>query len=223
MRHCFFHDASAFDDLRQKHLSRPEKIADNVHAAHQRPFDHGQRLLVFQPRFFNVLIDVVDNAFDQSMFQTFFNRAVPPGVILRLDFAFFVYRIGECEQSFGGIRSAIQQDVFDKFEKIFRDFFVHGELAGIDDSHVESRSDRVIEKCRMHGFAHGVVAAERKRNVADAAADFGQWQLCFDLPRRFNEINGVVVVFFNAGGNGQNIRIENDVLRGKPTSSVRMR
>ena len=71
----------------------------------------------------------------------------------------------------------------------------------------------VIEKGRVHRLAHHVVAAEGKGDVADAAADPRPRQVVLDPLRGADEIDGVVVVLLDAGGHGQDVRIENDVLR----------
>jgi hypothetical protein len=70
--------------------------------------------------------------------------------------------LGELEQPLGGVRTTIQQHVFDVPAQLRRDFLVDAELAGIDDAHVQAGANRVIEKGRMHRFAHGIVAAIRK-------------------------------------------------------------
>ena len=68
----------------------------------------------------------------------------------------------------------------------------------------------------MHRFADRVVAAEGKGNVAHPAADFRPGTLIFDFPYRFDEGHSVVSVLVNPGCQSQDIRIENDVLRGNP-------
>ena len=73
--------------------------------------------------------------------------------------------------------------------------------------------DGVIQKRGMHRFAHGVVAAKGKRNVADTAADARAGQIRFDPARRFDEIDRVVAMLFETGRDGENVRIENDVVR----------
>ena len=65
----------------------------------------------------------------------------------------------------------------------------------------------------MHRFADGVVSAKRKRNVAYAAADARARKILFDPARRFDEIDRVIAMFFEPGGDGQNVRIENNVAR----------
>ena len=65
----------------------------------------------------------------------------------------------------------------------------------------------------MHGLANRIVAAERKGNVAHPAADPRVGQVLFDPARGLDEIDSVVVVLLDAGGHGEDVRIENDVFR----------
>ena len=64
----------------------------------------------------------------------------------------------------------------------------------------------------MHRFAHGVVPAKRKRNVTYSAANSCPRQIFFDPARRFKEIDRVIAMFFQAGGNRQNVWIEDNVV-----------
>ena len=73
----------------------------------------------------------------------------------------------------------------------------------------------MVEKHRVNGFAHGIIAAKRKAHVRDATADFCAGQVLFDPTRGVDEIDRVVVVLFNARGNGKNIGVKNDVFRCK--------
>ena len=165
------------------------------------------------PRLFRVLVNVVRDALDQGVRQPFFDRPLAPFIVL--DDGLVLLFDGFCEghQTFGGIRTAVQQHILDEFEQVFRDFFIDGQLAGIHDAHVETGLDGVIEKGRMHRFAHDVVAAERKRDIADAAADFAPGKMLLDPPRRLDEIHRIIVVLLDPGGDGQNVGIENNVLR----------
>ena len=65
----------------------------------------------------------------------------------------------------------------------------------------------------MHCLAHHIVAAEGEGDVADAAAHLAARQRGLDLAGRFDEGDGVVVVLVDAGGDGENVRIEDDVRR----------
>ena len=63
----------------------------------------------------------------------------------------------------------------------------------------------------MHGLAHGLVAAERERYVAHAARDMRVRATLADLARGLDERHAVAVVLFNAGGDRENVGIEDDV------------
>ena len=53
----------------------------------------------------------------------------------------------------------------------------------------------------MHRLAHRVVAAERKRDVANTSRNVTAREEFLDLSRRFDEVDGVVVVLFDPGRN----------------------
>ena len=57
-----FHHAGGFHHLGQEHLAAAEEIADDVHAGHQRAFDHVERPLGAQPRLLDVVEDVIGDA-----------------------------------------------------------------------------------------------------------------------------------------------------------------
>jgi len=64
----------------------------------------------------------------------------------------------------------------------------------------------------VHRLAHDVVATERERHVADATADERVRASLADLRSRFDEVERVAVVLLDAGRDGEDVRIENDVL-----------
>ena len=117
------------------------------------------------------------------------------------------------DEPFGGVGAAVEEDVFDELQELLRDFLVNGEHPRIDDAHVEPGADGVVKKGGVHRFADGVVAAEGKRDVCDAAADAGAREVRLDPARGLDEVDRVVVVLLEAGGDGEDVRIENDVLR----------
>ncbi len=98
-------------------------------------------------------------------------------------------------------------------EQVLRDVLVNDQLAGVDDAHVHAGLDRVKQKRRVDGFADDVIAAERKRQVADPAADLHAWARRLDDARGLDEVDGVVVVLFEPGGDGEDVGIEDDVGR----------
>ena len=152
--------------------------------------------------------------------NAFFYRIRTPLQILFL--AFFSGRpdgFGELDQPVGCILPTVEQHVLDFFEQFGRNFLVDFQLAGIHDTHVQPRLDGVVQERRVHGFTHDVVAAKTETDIADPARDFCTRAGFLDLPRRLDEVDGVVVVFVHPGGNRQDVGIENDVF-GREADAV---
>ena len=121
--------------------------------------------------------------------------------------------LGEGDEPLGGVGAAVQEDVLDQLEELLRDLLVDRELARVDDPHVHAGGDGVVEEGRVHRLAHGVVPAEGERDVRDAARDLRVRQLGLDAARRLEEGEGVVGVLLDARPDGQDVRVEEDVLR----------
>ena len=77
---------------------------------------------------------------------------------------------GDLEQPLGGIGAPVEDHVLARLAQLRLDLLVDRQLPGVDDAHVHAGGDRVVEEHRVHRLAHRVVAAERERDVADAAA-----------------------------------------------------
>ena len=71
----------------------------------------------------------------------------------------------------------------------------------------------MIEEGRVHRLAHHVVAAEREGDVGNPAGDLGAGQVLLDPAGGIDEIQRVVVMLLDAGGDGQDVGIEDDVVR----------
>ena len=210
------HHARALDDLRQEHLAGAEQVADDVHAVHQRPFDDVERLVGLLARLLGVGVDEVDDALHERVRQPLLDGAVAPGVLplplaagaVPLNF------VGEGDEALGGVGAAVEQDVLDELEQVLGNLFVDAELPGVDDAHVQAGLDGVVEKRRVHRLAHGVVAAERERDVAETPPlTLRAGERGLDDPRGLDEIDGVVVVLLDAGGDGEDVGVEDDVGR----------
>ena len=120
---------------------------------------------------------------------------------------------GELHQPVGGIRAPVEQHVFHPFQQVRLDLVVNAQLPGVDDGHVHARLHRVVQERGVHGLAHGVVAPERKRHVAQAAADQGPGQALLDQAGGLEKRYRVVVVLLHAGGDGEDVGVKNDVFR----------
>ena len=139
---------------------------------------------------------------------------MPPGrigLVFLSDLALQRRPVGD--QPLGGVRAAVEDHVLDLLAKLGLDFFVNGQLPGVDDAHVQPGVDRVVEERRVDRLAHRVVAAEGEGDVAHAAGDLHVRQQFLDLPRGLDEVHAVAGVLLHARADGQNVRVEDDVGR----------
>ena len=215
VRHGLLHHARRLDHLRQEHLALAEQVADDVHAVHQRAFDHvdraplgGQNLL---SHFFGVLDDPLRDAVHQRMRQALLDRRVAPLEVLFLFGAAGLERAGEFDHAFGGVLAAVEHHVFHAFAQLGIEVVVDADHAGVDDAHGQAGLDRVVQEHGVDRFARRVVAAEAERDVRHAARDLRVRQVVADPGAGFDEVVGVVVVLFDAGGDGEDVRVEDDV------------
>ena len=105
MRDRFLHHAGRLDHLRKEHLARPEQVADDVHAVHQRAFDDLDRPREQMPRFLGIVDDVGVDALDQRVGQALADRQRAPfGALLLLGGVGAAKALGERDQPFGRVR-----------------------------------------------------------------------------------------------------------------------
>ena len=212
MRHRLLHHARRFHHLRQEHLARAEQVADHVHAGHQRAFDHFDRELRLQARFFGVFDDIGGDAAHQRMGQALLHRALAPFQIFDLFLAAALDASRPACTSFSpasGLRFSTTSSTASR--RSLRNLLVHAELPGIDDAHVHAGLDGVIQEHGVDRLAHRLVAAERERHVGHAAADLGVGQMLSDPRGGLDEVHRVVVVLLDAGGDREDVRVEDDV------------
>ena len=217
MGHCLLHHARRFHHLRQEHFTLAKQVADHVHAGHQGALDHvdGAPAIVqqFLARFFRVFHDELRDAVYQRVRQPCLHRAFAPGQGLRLGLAARLQRAGDLDHALGGVFAAVQHHVFHALAQFRVEVVVHAHHAGVDDAHGHAGLDGVVQEDGMDGFAGRIVAAETERHVRHAARDLRVRQVFLDPARGVDEVDGVVVVLFDAGGDGKDVRVENDVFR----------
>ena len=73
--------------------------------------------------------------------------------------------LGEGEQSFGGVRPPVEDDILAGVAQFRFDLGIDRKLARVDDAHIHAGRDGVIEEDRMHGLAHRLVAAKREGKI----------------------------------------------------------
>src|SRR3546814_3361423 len=109
----------------------------------------------------------------------------------------------------------IQHHVLDHVQNLLIDVLIHAQLPGVDNAHRHTLLDGVIQEYRVYRFAHGFVATEGEADVGDAARHPRMGQVLSDPTGRLDKIDGVMVVFVDAGGNVEHIGIETNVFRRK--------
>ena len=217
MGHGLFHHARRFHHLRQEHLALAKQVTDHVHAGHQGALDHvdGAAAIVqqFLARFFRVFHDELRDAVHQRVRQALLYRTFAPGQGLRLGLATRLQGAGKFDHALGRVFAAVQHHVFHALAQFRVQVVVHADHAGVDDAHGHAGLDGVVQEDGMDGFAGWIVAAETEGHVRYAARDLRVRQVFLDPARGVDEVDGVVVVLFDTGGDGKDIWIENDVFR----------
>mmetsp|Transcript_22181 Transcript_22181/g.87376 ORF Transcript_22181/g.87376 Transcript_22181/m.87376 type:complete len:833 (-) Transcript_22181:42-2540(-) len=212
------HHARALDHLRQEHLARAEEVSHHVHALHERALDHVQRAPVRQPRLLRVLDHIVRHALDERVHQPLLHRKAAPLLGLAragaARAARLLHALRLLQQEVGDV-AARQHRVLQQRQEGGRDLVVDRQLAGADDADVHASLDGVVEEDAVHGLAERLVAAEGEAQVGEAAADVRAGQRGADLARGLDEGLGVAVVLLHAGGDREDVGVEDDVERRK--------
>ncbi len=149
------------------------------------------------------------------MGKTLLHGVLSPGQVLNLFLAAPCDTGGILDHAFCGVRATIEENVLDVFEEFGGDVLVDLQLPGIHDPHGHSGLDGVIEEGRVDGLPDPVVPAEREGNIRDPTRDMGAGALFPNDRGGFDEILRVVVVFLHPGCDGENVRVEDDVLGRK--------
>ena len=189
---------------------------------HQRAFNHCERPSQLHARLFRVRFDVSVDSLHQRVAQPLLHRPVAPL------FNFLLVRLvagarrpcrlqplAELNQPLGRIGPPVQQHIFNQLLQLRLDLLIHLQHARVHNAHIHARGNRVIQKRRVHGLAHLVVAAKTERHIRHAAAHLRMRQILLDPPRGADEVHPVVVVFLHPRRHGQDVRIEDDVFRRK--------
>ena len=211
------HHPCRFDHLRQEHPARAKEVADLVHAVHQRAFDDGQRGFACSsqrcPAFFGIADDKLVDALDERVGQSFANRQFAPGKIRGAapGLAVFLDALGKFDQRLGSLRRTVQDHRLDLLAQLRLQIVVDADHPGVDDAHREPRLHRVVEENGVDRLAHGVVPPEAERDVGNPAGNLCVGQMGANPAAGLDEIDGVVVVFLDAGGHGKDVGVEDDV------------
>ena len=216
VRHGLFHHTRGLHHLRQEHLALAEQVADDVHAVHQRPFDHLDRAGGGETGFLGILDDMRVDALDQRMLEPLDHRpAAPFGGFLLGFFVLAAEGLGERDQLFGRVIAAVPDHVLAGFTQYGVDIVIDVELPRIDDAHVHARLDRVVQEHAVHRAAHRLVAAEAERQVGYTARDMDVRAALLDVAAGLDKVDGIAAMLVDAGGDREDIGVEDDVFGWK--------
>ena len=109
------------------------------------------------------------------------------------------------------IRTAIQQHIFNQHLQFRFNLLVHLEHPGIHNAHVHTRRYGVIKKRGMNCLTDYIVPSKTERHIGNASAHLGMRQVGLDPTRGVDVVHCIVVVLFHPGGNGEDVRIEDNV------------
>ena len=213
--HCHLHGAGTLHHLRQEHLSLAEQLSDAVDALHERAVDNGngaaKHLVSLSKHIGNAVGDSAFNHARQSRHGV--DRGIDSSACRLLRHFFANKAACHFNKRLGGIGMAAQNHVFDGGAQFGRHIVVRQDAAGIHNCHIHAARNGMVEKHRVHGLAHIVVASERKRQVAHTAANLCSRQILLNPLHCKQEVKSIAFMLLDACGNGEYIRVENNVLR----------
>ena len=146
------------------------------------------------------------------MFYSFGYRSRSPGFVDHFFFIRRLNRFSKVKQSLSCIFSTVKQYIFYPLQKFFINIGVHLEHGRIDNSHVHSMLDRMVEERSVHGLTYRIVSSEGKRHVTDPTTYFRTRKVLLDPACCIKKVNCIFPVFLHAGCYRENIGIKNDVL-----------
>ena len=126
-----------------------------------------------------------------------------------------LHLFGQFHQALRGAGVAVQYHVFYDVEFLGGQVVVGHFGGGVHDAEVHACLYGVVEEHGVHGLADIVVAPEGEREVAHTAAHMGARKVLPYPGAGLDEVGGISVVFFHAGGHGQYVGVDNDVLGWK--------
>ena len=129
--------------------------------------------------------------------------------------------LAHLRQLVGGLVRAVQHGVCAHLAEVFLQVPERQHLPRVDDAHVHAGLDRGLgEEHGMNRLSDDLGASEAEAEVRDAPRDLAPGADLLDGPAGLDEVHAVVVVLREARADRQNIRVEDDVLRGEADRRV---
>ena len=205
--------------LWQEHLALAKHLTHFLHARHKGPLDnlHGVAVRLGQC-FGDILTQIVAYTLGQSMRQALFYGLAAPVVGLHgLLFArcLSLYLLGQVNELFGGTRRFVKYYVLHGPQQVGFYVVIHLQHAWINDAHVKSLGYGMIEKHRVHGLTHHVIASESEREIGYTAAGQSSRKIVLNPPHGLDEVDAIVGMFLYTRAHGEHVHVEDDVVRAE--------
>ena len=153
---------------------------------------------------------------NQGVGQTLRHGRFAPRQVHHPGFRLIALILGrQVDEAFGGVGTSVEHHVFHRVTQLARDIVIDRQVARIDNRHVEPGANGVIEENAVNGAPHRLITPEREGDVRHPARNPSTGQGLLDAARRLDKVEGVTVVLFNAGGDRENIGVEDNVFRRK--------
>eukprot|EP00967_Tisochrysis_lutea_P110954 scaffold174098_cov31-Tisochrysis_lutea.AAC.3 len=148
----------------------------------------------------DILVDKLREALDERVGKPLLDGLCPP-----LSSALDVATVGRI----------IKDNLLAIVAHRLRDVLVDGHGSSIDNAHVHAVLDGVVKEHCVHGLTKRGEATETEGEVGDAAGDVRAGQVFPDVLGGHDEVLGVIVVLFKAGGDCEDVRVKDDVMGRK--------
>ena len=170
--HSLLHSACSLHHLWQEHLSATKQLAHLVHTVHQWTLNDVHRLRIDNKSFLDVFLHIVGNSLLQGCGKTCGNVSLAPfglsgnlccacssrySVLQSLLFLF--YLVGKFHKTFRSILLSVEHHVLYYLQLVGSDIVVGHLGCRIHDSEVHTLANGMIEKHRVHGLTHHVIAS----------------------------------------------------------------
>jgi hypothetical protein len=109
----------------------------------------------------------------------------------------------------------VEDDAIEQVSELWFNVHVYWNLTCVNNTHVHSILNGVIQEDGMHGISQLVKSSESETEVGKTARDMASWALILHSENfgSINEVLCVVVVFRHTSGNGKDVDIKDNILR----------
>ena len=223
--HCGLHHFRRLEHERQLHLSAPEEFADHLHAVEKDRIDDLERRMGLAG-FLKIGLKPHLISVDDAVLEPFLNCQPLDNFLLFLPALCRIVRHQVLQRV--GHRPLLWfpplQDVFKcpfvehdlpaELPPLFVDFVEGHDSRSMDDRHIETRLDGVVEEDAVERMAHGRRKAER--DIADSEECLHPGEFLLDQTDRLDRLDACAAKFFITRSECKGEGIEDEIMRLHP-------